>query len=319
VPTGTGAPIHLVNQNVGSSQAIESGVRIELFFDRLLLPSTVTRQSFVLQDIQGNYLEPQIAYDPVARVVQIIPDPPLTPGQLYTVTIVVPAEAGADGLRAIDGATLVASDTKPIEFQVVGSLSGGPDAGSPSSFTEGLVPVDYCSDIQQSVFNECLGSNCHGGMLPAEGLNLSSPLYVASTAINRVSEESNQGPAAAAQPPSSLFGLDMPIVDRDNSTTGEPGDSWMIYKLLLASPSPCTEMDGGIIPCFNPHSEPWQPISESERAVLANYVIGREMPFPQSDPNIDDASAPVGTLTTQMLEALSYWMLEGAPVPSCGN
>jgi hypothetical protein len=57
------------------------------------------------------------------------------------------------------------------------------------------------------------------------------------TAIGRVSQEANTGPRSLAAPPTLLFGEDMPILDA-TGTTGDPANSWMMYKLLLAVPTP---------------------------------------------------------------------------------
>jgi hypothetical protein len=94
-----------------------------------------------------------------------------------------------------------------------------------------------------------------------------------------------------------------------------------MYKLLLAVPPACSSTPGAP-PCdagaptppTNTHAVPWLPLSEAERITLSNFILGREMPFP-SDP-----SAPLGTdpsaLTLTELENVSFWIAEGAPLPT---
>jgi hypothetical protein len=88
-------PIHLVSANIGQNQPLPANGRIELGFDRLLLPASITRQTFVLSNAGGNMAyTPTIAYDPVARIVTITPltDPAqaLVSGQNYDLVILGP-------------------------------------------------------------------------------------------------------------------------------------------------------------------------------------------------------------------------------------
>lgn len=228
--------MHLVAANVSSSQQLPANGVIELAFDRLLLPSCITRQNFILQ---GNTLTPTIAYDPVARVVRVTPTDPLTPGQTYSIAIASPQNAGdPNGLRAIDGATLDPGSPALIEFEVTAALTPAPP----------LPPtIDFCNDVFPT-FSACGLSGCHGtGLgLPAAGLLLTTPDGITQTAIGRVAHGANTGPRAAAQPPGLLFGEDMPIIDPGTGGTGNPGDSWLLYKMLMAVPGPdTTSCDGG--------------------------------------------------------------------------
>jgi hypothetical protein len=308
-------PVRLVGQNIGPSQPIAPGARIELFFDRLLLPLTVTRQSVVLTDASGNGQAPFVAYDPVARAVMLSPDPPLDPCQAYKVLLPDPSDATDPyGLRAIDGTPLDPSTPPSIEFAVTGKCTG--DGGMTAPVMAPPLPqFDFCSVIAPIFQSKCLGSSCHGGPLPAAGLQLDSAQAIADTMINQVSHAANTGPRAKEQPPTGLFGLDMPIVD-----PGAPGDSWLIYKLLLADPPACSTTDPlcdasapGVMNDL--HSRPWQGISAAERATLSNYVLGRAMPFPAMP--AADPSTATEPLTLDELEQMAYWVFEGAPVPAC--
>jgi len=230
--------VHLVAANVSSTQQLPANGIIQLAFDRLLLPSCITRQTFVLE---MNTITPTLAYDPVARVVTITPPASaLTPGQTYTIGIASPQSAGdPNGLRAIDGATLDPGSPAIIDFQVTNATSTAP----PMPPT-----IDFCNDVS-TTFSTCTGSGCHGSTLPAAGLLLTTAEGVAQTAIGRVAHGSNTGPRAASQPPSLLFGEDMPIIDPGNGGAGNPGDSWLLYKMLMAVPGPDPiSCDGGTSP-----------------------------------------------------------------------
>jgi hypothetical protein len=230
--------VHLVAANVSSTQQLPANGIIQLAFDRLLLPSCITRQTFVLE---MNTITPTVAYDPVARVVTITPPASaLTPGQTYTIGIASPQNAGdPNGLRAIDGAMLDPGSPAIIDFQVTSATSTSP----PTPPT-----IDFCNDVF-TTFSTCTGSGCHGSTLPAAGLLLTTAEGVTQTAIGRVAHGSNTGPRAAAQPPSLLFGEDMPIIDPGNGGAGNPGDSWLLYKMLMAVPGPDPiACDGGTSP-----------------------------------------------------------------------
>ncbi len=231
---GPPVPVNLVSQNVGPNQSLPVNGRIELGFDRLLLPASVSRQTFVLQNAGGTIpYTPTIAYDPVARIVTITPladqpNQPFTVGQSYNVIIVPPgAPADPNGLRAIDGATLKGG-LRQIEFSVTAATAPPPD-----------VRIDFCRDIAPITSGEtCALPMCHGAPTPAAGLELYPTSGISQTAVGRVSQGSNTGPRSVASPPTLLFAEDMPIIDANGSTTGDPGNSWLMYKVLLAIPSP---------------------------------------------------------------------------------
>jgi hypothetical protein len=334
---GSGAPIHLVGQNVGPTQPLAPGAPIELFFDRLLLPSTVTRQSFVLTDLNGNsYDVTSIVYDPVARSVTLRTMlAPLPACQNFRVYLLTPAEGqGVGGLQSIDGATLDPKTPPFLEFAVSGTcatggggggdggaeggagdagVEAGTDAGAGASEAgsdagSDLFPtIDFCATVLPIFRSSCSNEACHGGSTPAAGLRLDTSQGVIDTAINRVSIESNQGSRSAAQPPSALFGLDMPIVDSTGSQ-GNPANSWLVYKLMLATPPSST-------PAVDFHTQPWSDLSTTERATLGNYVTGSEMPFPWMP---GSASGTVlGPLSLDQIEQISFWIQQGAAVPPC--
>jgi hypothetical protein len=225
-------PVHLVSANVGQNLTLPANGRIELGFDRLLLPASISRQTFVLENA-GNTkgYTPTIAYDPVARIVTITPltDPTqaLVSGQSYDIVILAPQSASdVNGLRAIDGATLAPPSPRVIAFSVT----------DPTPTPPSTVSIDFCRDISP-ITGSCVLSQCHlGGPMstPAAGLVLYPYSGIPATAVGRVAQGSNTGPQSMTSPPSLLFGEDMPIID----PTGDPGNSWTMYKVLLAVPSP---------------------------------------------------------------------------------
>jgi hypothetical protein len=320
VPHGVGAPVHIAGQNVGQGQPLTLSTPIELAFDRLLAPSTISRQTFVLQDLSGDFIEVTPSYDPVSRVVRLCytDSPALQVDQTYKVTLVPPQNAqDPNGLHAIDGAPLDPGTSPVIEFQVVaGATYTGPDAcvGQPA--------VDFCKQVLPVFASKCGTSICHSGDYPAAGLLMTTAAGIAATAVGRAAQGDNTGTIAAPEPAALLFALDMPIVD-----PSAPSDSWLMYKLLMAEPPQCSSTPGvgcdaganGIsldrYPTLTPE---WTPLSDAERATLSNYVPGREMPFPV-DPSAALSSA-TSPLTADELELVSTWIAQGAAIPSvCGQ
>jgi hypothetical protein len=174
----------------------------------------------------------------VARIVTMTPltssSEALKPNQSYQVRITTPHDpSDPNGLRAIDGATLPSAKPTILLFSVTDPLPSPP-----------AVPrIDFCRDIDVIFESKCSQQICHGEPPSAAGLLLSPPTGVTSTAIGRVAQGANTGPRAVAEPPSHLFGEDMPIVDQ----TSNPSNSWIMYKVLLAIPAaePVTTIDAG--------------------------------------------------------------------------
>jgi hypothetical protein len=319
VSVGAGAGVHIVGTNVGATQPLIVGAPIEIAFDRLLNPLAVTRQTFVLQDLFGNFLVPTPSYDPVSRVVRLCMtnSPALLPDQSYELTILpsTGASAGA-GFQAIDGAGLDPSVSPVIQFAVkAGAAYTGSDACS------GATAVDFCSQVLPIFASKCGGSTCHGGSLPAAGLLMNTPQGIQATAVGRVAQGSNTGNASQSVPPAAVFGVDMPII-----TPGAPGASWLMYKVLLAEPPACSSTPGascdagapGVVNNRYPEVTPaWSLLSDDERATLSNYVQGREMPYP-ADPSAPLDSSATSPLTGDELDTVSMWIQQGAGIPGAG-
>ena len=207
---GIGPPVNLVDSNIKGG-FLPVGGHIELSFDRLLLPLSILRQTFVLNEQVGSgamTMIPTVAYDPVARVVTItaLPDQPFVVGTSYQLFIVSPSSpTDLNGLRAIDGANLSPSSQSQFNFQVVAT-----DAGAPAQ----PPTVDFCQDIFPIFSDKCAATVCHGGTMPAEGLKLDTPLGVLTSAIDRVANGSNMGPLSGTpEAPTLIFNEDVPIID----------------------------------------------------------------------------------------------------------
>jgi hypothetical protein len=316
--------------DAGTAGTIPADGTIQIAFDRLLYPATVTRQSFQLEDSAGNFPEPIVTYDPVARVVSLSSPGAeagaqwLTPDLTYTVTIGVATDyTGGSGPRAIDGATLTGKVTLTFEASPV-------QVGAPTPTADR--PVDFCNDVIPIFQMRCSGGLCHAAPLgpsnPAEGLVLETPLGVANTAIARVSQESNTGPMAGTpgNDQTSYFGVDMAIV-----APGDPGASWLIYKGLRGTVRPIDQgLDAGVAACGSasaptpalqlPSPQPALALPGSEQEILSQYILGNQMPYPlnlpasEGTPPQDFDTLP---MTFDELERVRAWIAQGAHVEDC--
>jgi hypothetical protein len=291
---------------------------IQISFDRYLLPSTIVRQSYVLVDAAHEPI-PNLAlrtiYDPVARTVAITgPDGPgrpwLTPGATFHL-ILLAANVGAPtdigGFRAIDRAPLASAR----EFTFRAEAATGQLAYEPA--------VDFCADVFPIFARKC-ASGCHEPSPTAfASLVLTTSDGVRITARGRVAQGSNTGGlAGSASEQGPVFGINMPIIK-----PGDPGSSWLLYKIELAphpvvdaGPPPellCNSTDRPVAaPEFSPIA-PYRPQApDDERAILNDYVLGRQMPYPSS--GLDSASQP---LTFQERERIRIWIAGGAEVRDC--
>jgi hypothetical protein len=195
--------------------------------------------------------------------------------------------------------------------------------------------VTFCADVLPIFQRECSTSLCHGApqgaSLPAEGLVLETSDGIAATAIRRVSQESNTGSQAGlGLPQGRLFGVDMAIVE-----PGDPGSSWLLYKVLLGQARSVDDgLDAGFAACGDagapppvgqtPSPQPSLPLSASEREILAQYILGAPMPYPlnlpadQPTPEGDvTATSSVLPLTFDELERVRAWIAQGATVTEC--
>jgi len=297
----------------------------------MLLPISVVRQSFILLDSSNQPVQAVlVTYDPVARVVTLSnPNPSqatwLTPDQPYKIELPVPkGDEDSAGVRAIDRATLDPSKPHEIGFTVAAAAPAAPAEPATS----------FCRDVSPIFQARCSASFCHGTpqagakserfpdgqSRPAAGLVLETSVGVKNTALLRVAHGANTGGlAGAGEAPGHVFGVDMPIVD-----PGNPANSWLMYKLLLA-PLPDsdaganirTKCDGsqGDLPAtgFFPATT-FAKMSDGERSRLSDYVLGNQMPYPPQ-PGREDRSQ---NLSLEELERVRAWIAQGATVDECG-
>lgn len=313
--------MQLVDKNVSESRPVRADGVIQLAFDRFLLPSTITRQAVVLREASGAPVNPApiVKYDPATRVVSLDnPNPNggnwLVPGQSYTVTLAIPKGNEDDqGLRAIDRATVApAAGGAP---QVIGFKADDTLPVTPPSI------MRFCNDVLPILQDRCSTSSCHGsvqgGSSPAAGLVLESWYGVQNTAIGRVAKASNTGSKSDPVAPGAIFGVNMPIID-----PGNPGNSWLVYKLALAAPPAkptdpparvkCVAPPAGTPPDFRaPPPIGFAPaaVSPEEKSRLADFVPGREMPYP---PGFE-------ALSVDWQRRISAWIAQGARTADCSK
>jgi hypothetical protein len=305
---------------------------IQIAFDRYLLPDTVTRQSWLVLDANHQPLTTlglKTTYDPIARTVTLSgPDGPgqpwLQPTQVYHLLLPVPPDDVTDqaGFRAIDRAPLAA----PHDYIFRTTAETHQTTIEPK--------VDFCADVFPIFNGSCSLPTCHQGSVtdsgtdysrPAQSLVLTTADGIQYTARGRVSQEANTGArSGVVTPPGSIFGIDMAIIE-----PGDPGASWLMYKVDLDRP-PDLLPDGGegpsLAPCFPakgvpavpPLSFPIQPVvawrdaDDAERAVLNDKVLGKPMPYP-----LDPDHPRAGLLTFQQRERIRAWIAQGAPIAEC--
>jgi predicted CxxxxCH...CXXCH cytochrome family protein len=191
--------------------------------------------------------------------------------------------------------------------------------------------IDFCKDVfplfaairtdAPATQGRCSNVLCHAGtsqsVVTAQGLVLSSPEGIRHTAINVEATEATN--AALSTPISSqpAFPVGMALI-----APGDPGDSYLVYKLLLPDQNGApdgggagfsyTTTCGGITPPFDYGPSP-QLASAEEATRLSQLVPGRRMPW--GDPVGQTFTTGGGTpLTLDELERISVWIAQGAQV-----
>lgn len=320
-----GPPIRITDVNVGPDKPmLPADGRIQIAVDRYLLPASITRQSVFVVTAGGEPADNElvITYDPVSRTISArgLKDVWLTPGQPYKLQFSVPLNDAVNdrGLRAIDRATL--AEPREIAFF----------ATEPAGQTSEKA-VDFCGDVLPIFTMKCTSGTCHAGgpagsNKAAAGLVLDSFTGIQATAIRRVANGANTtGRTGNPEERGRVFGLGMPVID-----PGEPGNSWLLYKIELAREP---AVDSGINTSFVcnkvpnkdeialPTADPFrfdvkiERASDLELAILNDHVPGREMPYPSS------------FVTSSVQQALSFderqrirlWIAQGAKMTECGG
>lgn len=309
---------------------------IKISFDRYINPLTMNRQGIALRDLFDNAPDsPIIQYDPVTLTATISnpgPNPDwLVLGATYEISFPIATdEAGSFGLRAIDGATMDPA-TQKIAFTIA----------SPNGATPPPPKIDFCSDIFPlfaairtdfpATQGLCSNSSCHAAsssnIFAATGLVLNSPEGVRHTALGIEATEATTGALSVPITAQNSFPVGMPIID-----PGDPGHSYLIYKLLLPDANGVPDGTGAGFSytmikgsVCNPQTAPFDYgpnphlASADEATRLGQFVHGRRMPW--GDPMLPNTFTSNGgtPLTLDELERISTWIAEGAPVDDCSQ
>jgi hypothetical protein len=320
-----GPLVSLVEVNVGQNKPLASNDAIRLRFDRYLLPSTITRQSFVLTEQNGAPIDASIVtFDPVSLTVTLRRDPKnaswVKVNQPYRLHLAHPDDNPQGfGLRAIDGAPINPNGVRDIGFTVSADVLPSERVDPPR--------IDFCADVFPIFNSKCgAGSPCHGGTEGvAAGLGLTTTDGIKNSLLNgRVAQGSNTGARAQSTPAGRVFGVDMPLVDPE----GDAANSWLLYKILLA-PIPSGPVGSPPKIWCTPEGQKRDPVAsrvpevrpdDFEFQLLNDYVLGREMPYPPRvalSPSDGDQYYKSAPLTFEERQRVRLWIEQGAPVQTC--
>lgn len=322
--------VHVVAANVGTQTPLPQDGVIQIAFDRYLSPLSVNRQGVGLRDLFGGApASPIIQYDPVTRVVTLSNPNPGQPwldvGKSYEVVFpIATEEAGSFGVRAIDNATMDPA-TQPLGF-VIAPPTGNPPSAPTIDFCRDVFPLFAATNtVTPNVGGRCTNVACHGignadnPYTAATGLVLSIAEGIRHTAIGVAASEATTGAPSTPLAPQFVFPAGMPIID-----PGNPGDSFLIYKLLLPDEDGSVPDAGGAsIPYTScgPITPPFDYgpgasfASADEATRLAAHVPGRRMPWGDFDAGTIDTHAT--PLTLDEIERIRLWIAQGASVVDC--
>ncbi|MEZ4301399.1 MAG: hypothetical protein R3B70_41075 [Polyangiaceae bacterium] len=312
-----GTPLDPADLLADATLTVVPSTSLRLRFDRFLLPATLLRQAACLRsnlaDVTdftqcegGVFLQP--AYDPVRREV-VLRQPAgdrLELDTAYKLTLFVPDIEGdctgedptSCGFRAFDRAPLEQAYT--VTFKTVAVDPGPvPDEAPPCGLLRwgrrghllsSAAATPRCRPHLQRRPGAAAGLDL-SGLLPGDTFD---SFALRATAINRVSHQTQMGERAFdPEETPARFGRAMPIIDAfDPGTAGSPGNSYLLYKLLVG-------------PSMDSAPADIRP-SDEEMARLRNgLVVGLPM------------SADGSKLSGDALLALSNWIARGAPTPKC--
>jgi hypothetical protein len=312
----------------GATDVLSSSA-IRIRFDRLLHPSSATRQAICLQPVlkqvttiadcvAGIFLQP--AYDPVRREV-VFRHPPgqhLTPGLVYELTAYSPLSVVDAGFRSFEGTPLAGVERFSFGVQ--------PDADPPPPRDD--IPTDdrYCTSAAPGCLPTCnaacddaCGSDeaCLGSCV--DGCASTCPRSIhdilGKSGCSYASCHGGQEPAAGLDMRSgaSLLataighaahgtqtGGGARVPDQNPASFGRamplidreaPGNSYLLYK-LLASPA-------------TPLEVPFPAGSAELQRIRSTLISGSPMP---------PSHAFTARLRPSEIEWISDWIFQGAPV-----
>ena len=303
---------------------VPAGTNLELRFNRFLDPATATRQSVnVYTGTEDLWVFLRPRYDLLERVVvyELALPAEMQQAVRYNVRLPIPTEDDG-GFRAFDGAPLTEQGSADLDFSFrfqTGPVAAADDVettpecatagqlviAAEEVFTRGGCASAVCHQPTASVgcgpgyARASAGEPCVG--IPRMGLDLSSIRGILATAIGQVAHQTETGASSGVTLENpDRFGVQMPIID-----PGRPGNSYLLYKLLLHpavfSDDSCTSAydvrPAG--PCPTPPSGELLRLGEW-------FVLGGAMPA-------DTGSG----LRLQDLRTLQAWIQAGAPTTGC--
>ncbi len=226
-PDAQGEP----NWNRLTEDVIPSGyvdTILRLTFDRYLDPREVTRQAVCLRSSLGDLVEAadctravvlRPSYDPTTRTAQfaVRVEEPLVPDVVYELTVYAAGTSANGGLRSLDGVPLAA----PWKARFRSGAERRPE--------DAVAPPVVCEAAVDALRARCGG--CHGEKDSAAGLNVSSADGLEQTALGQVAHGASVGGVSNVPPANpTRLGAGMAII-----APGDPGQSYLLYKLLAAS------------------------------------------------------------------------------------
>ena len=251
---------------------------LRLTFDRYLDPREVTRQAVCLRSSLGDLVEAadctravvlRPSYDPTTRTAQfaVRVEEPLVPDIVYELTVYA-AGTSANGLRSLDGVPLAA----PWKARFRSGAERRPE--------DAVAPPVACETAVDALRVRCGG--CHGEKDSAAGLNVSSADGLEQTALGQVAHGASVGGVSNVPPATpTRLGAGMAII-----APGDPGQSYLLYKLLAAS---------------GPSSE---GLREGETERMAELLLAGDPMPPNGAFELGDEPGKLGWL--------ARWIAEGA-------
>jgi hypothetical protein len=246
--------------------ALDQSIRVQ--FDRFLAPTSPVRQAICVESVSvgspeagpdrclNGSLSPQ--YDPVDRVAVWKPTAKLDPNTRYNVKLLAPADENDPyGIRAFDGAPLEGEPTFAFTTGDGSNLAVEPKrhigfCDVPQQLCQVPAARNMCKIRTAAdsvggpfrIFSGCTDGNmsCHGSA-PSNYPPLGGVLQLETTTdIRRLVEQAQVAtetatgpdPAVAQRSVGTPFGVNMPYIDAKN-----PGNSYLLYKVILASPPRC--------------------------------------------------------------------------------